>query len=438
MLILIERMSLEVKAGIIMYQTSHSKGQELVAQRMVKWFNRFGHKAYLITSIYHDGEEIVKKREIELTIDGYRIFEKDPAIELPVVRVDSDKTTWPPRRIMFRNFVDVLRKLCDELKLNVLITHSTLWNGPEETAKFIMWRRTIKSLNLNGGLDPIYCHMSHYQPPDPTRYSLIERAYRMAWNHLIFPQIFKTADLIICVTPVEAEEMIKMGARPDQIYIFPGGIDDDEFIDLERVDSSEFRTKYDIPCDKKLISYLGTVEERKNPLAIVKIAEKLKDRKDIHFVIAGRPGDQWSEVEKECSKLRNVTLTGELSNEDKLKLIKESYLNIIMSRMEALGLTQLEFMYGGVPVITSGTYGQKWIVRNNIDGIHVNGPDDIDGAVRAIEYLVDNPQVRNEMSINAKERASKFLMSKLMRDFIEKLESVLKMKEYGKTISSVS
>lgn len=30
--------------GVIMYQTSNSKGQELVAQRMVKWFLRLGYE----------------------------------------------------------------------------------------------------------------------------------------------------------------------------------------------------------------------------------------------------------------------------------------------------------------------------------------------------------------------------------------------------------
>ena len=42
-----------------MYQTSKSKGQELVAQRMVSYFRKLGHDAYLITSIYHDGKEIL-------------------------------------------------------------------------------------------------------------------------------------------------------------------------------------------------------------------------------------------------------------------------------------------------------------------------------------------------------------------------------------------
>ncbi|MFB6469754.1 MAG: glycosyltransferase family 4 protein [Vulcanisaeta sp. AZ3] len=165
---------------------------------------------------------------------------------------------------------------------------------------------------------------------------------------------------------------------------------------------------------------------KKNPLAVVQVAKILRHRRDVHFVIAGKPGDQWNEVVRESRGLSNVTLTNELSVEDKKKLIKESYVNIIMSKMEALGLTQLEFMYGGVPVITSAIYGQKWVIRDGIDGIHVNGLDDIEGAAKAVERLLDHPEERDAMSRNARERASQFLMSKLIKDLALRIEEALR------------
>ncbi len=51
--------------GVIMYQTSTSKGQELVTQRMVREFNKLGQKAYLITSIFHDGQEVVSAESLK-------------------------------------------------------------------------------------------------------------------------------------------------------------------------------------------------------------------------------------------------------------------------------------------------------------------------------------------------------------------------------------
>jgi len=407
----------------VMYQTSYSKGQELVAQRMVKWARRLGYEAWLITSIYHDGEAVIPLDRVLKSEEGYLMFEEDPKIGLPVIRVDSFKTFWPPRRIMFRDFITILRRLDEKLGIDFIVTHSTLWNGPEEVSRWVIWKRLMMSLG-EATRTTIYGHISHYQPPDPTRYEPVERAYRMAWNATAFPMIFKSADLVICVTGIEAEDMINHGARPEQIHIFPGGLDDDLAMLIETAKPAEFLEKYNINRDSYVISYLGTIEERKNPLAIVKVAKKLRKLRNVVFVIAGKPGDQWHEVVREAKSLENVVITGELSEEMKASLIKASYLNIIMSKMEALGLTQIEFMYGGVPVISSGTYGQKWLITNNVDGIIVNGPNDIEGAAKAIEELIKNPNKREEMSINAREKASSLLMSKLMKQLLSKAKTI--------------
>jgi len=143
-----------------MYQTSKSKGQELVAQRMVREFIKLGHKSYLITSIYHDGMEVVSPKNLR-KIGGY-VYTEDKELGIPIIRVDSYVGRWPPRRIFFRDFISTLEKIVDKFQLDVLITHSTLWNGPEEVAKFIEWRREMK--NIGGYQDPlVFCHMSHFQ-----------------------------------------------------------------------------------------------------------------------------------------------------------------------------------------------------------------------------------------------------------------------------------
>lgn len=114
-----------------MYQTSNSKGQELVAQRMVRDLASLGHEAYLITSVYHDGLEVIPSDSLNKG-KGY-VLVQDPELGISVIRVDSYVVKWPRRRISFRDFVQVLERIVDEFKLNVLITHSTLWNGPKKS-----------------------------------------------------------------------------------------------------------------------------------------------------------------------------------------------------------------------------------------------------------------------------------------------------------------
>jgi D-inositol-3-phosphate glycosyltransferase len=84
---------LKKRIGVVMYQTSTSKGQELVAQRMVREFIKIGHDAYLITSVYHDGVEVVSPKSLRKGA-GYTYIE-DSELRIPVIRVDSHIARWP-------------------------------------------------------------------------------------------------------------------------------------------------------------------------------------------------------------------------------------------------------------------------------------------------------------------------------------------------------
>jgi glycosyltransferase involved in cell wall biosynthesis len=394
---------------------------------MVRYFRNLRNESYLITSVYHDGKEIVS--EEQMGEKGYFLV-NDAELGIPVIRVGSLVSKWPPRRIAFKDVVHTLEGIVNDFQLNVLITHSTLWNGPEEVAKFVEWRRNIKS--LGGYQTPlIFCHMSHFQEPSSRRYSIVERSYRMAWNRLSLRTILRVANLILVVTPYEEESKVKMGAPRERCVLFPGGIDDVSFSQYSASNPREFLDQLGVNSDAKIVAFLGTIENRKNPSAVLEVAERLTSRNDILFVIAGRGNSEYADlVRKKAEGLPNVKYLGEVNEKAKVQLIQNSFLNIILSRMEALGLTQLEFMFEGVPVVTSGIGGQSWIVKNGEDGIHVDGPDDIEGAVAAIVSLAGDKSKWHKLSFNAKEKTSKYSLTKLMQDLDQAITRELE-KESG-------
>ncbi len=411
-----------LRIGVIMYQTSLTKGQELVAQRMVREFRRQGHDAFLITSIYQDSQQALSPEEVKKRGGYVHVFDRD--LGIPVIRVNSDDTTWPPRRISFNDFVGVLTNIVEDLKLNVLITHSTLWNGPEEVVKFVAWRR--KMAQDGAPRSPlVFCHMSHFQEPNDERYAVVERSYREAWNNVILPQVLAEADLVLVTTPFEANFMKEMGAKDGKIFLFPGGIDDEDIASLGKEDA--FRAKYKLPTDAKLVSCLGTVEERKNPLALLEVARLLSKRGDIRLVIAGRAEGEYADSLKQAaSKLPNVSVLGPISDEEKAALIRTSLANITMSRSESLGIAQLEFMSAGVPVITSGVGGQSWIVGNDSNGLVLNGPDDGRGAADAILKLADHPKLRRRLGKIASRTASSYSLTRLVDHLSARLQQEMR------------
>jgi hypothetical protein len=148
-------------------------------------------------------------------------------------------------------------------------------------------------------------------------------------------------------------------------------------------------------------------------------------------VIAGRGDSHYAErLRKEARRISNVTYLGELEDREKILLIKSSYVNILLSQLEALGLTQLEFMYFGVPIVTSAVGGQSWLVRNGKEGLHTHGPEDVKGAAKAILDLVDNSELWNRLSSNAREKARDFVSSKMIRDLDDAITEEM-IKETG-------
>ncbi len=297
--------------GVVNYQTSLTKGQELLAQRMVRELIKQGHKAFLITGPFHDNEPTVEYGALERSVGGYLLSEWSE-FQIPIIRVDGHLSSWPPRRIMFNDFLSILRNIADRFRLDVIISHSTLWNGPEEIAKFVAWKKMLKTQGLDGR-EVEYVHMPHYQPPDPIQYNIVEKAYRTAWNTLIFPHLFKAAKTILCTTPIERDQMLSMGARYEQCQLYPGGIDEEPFQKYRLNRASDFFDVHSIPADAKIVTYLGTIEQRKNPLAVVKVAKLLRRLKDVHFVIAGRPSNQDGAVRKMASRMRNLSYVGTVS-----------------------------------------------------------------------------------------------------------------------------
>ncbi len=413
--------------GVIMYQTSASKGQELVAQRMTKELASQGGRSVLITSRFHDFRPVISADEVRRN-GGYVRFE-DSSLGIEVYRVESRRVDWPPRRIEFSNFISILDRIVGELHLDVLITHSTQWNGPDLTAQFVSWKRRVFAERGEGQL--AFCHMSHFQPPARQRYSLQEREWRRSWNEYVLERIIREADILLVTTPNAERHMVELGASREKCLLFPGGIEVPRRIGMEEL--VEFRARYGIGPNEKLATSLGTVEERKNVGAILRVAGLLRGRRDLRFVIAGKMETTYGRrMNLNAQEASNVSMLGEISDEEKTALIRASYVNLTMSKMEALGLAQLEFMSAEVPIVTSGVGGQSWVVKNGHTGIVLKGPHDVMGAARAIVRLLDDPEYRTRLGRNAERFASKLTMKTLVKRLILEVRKKFEADEGGR------
>lgn len=87
---------------------------------------------------------------------------------------------------------------------------------------------------------------------------------------------------------------------------------------------------------------------------------------------------------------------------------------VMTSRWEGFGLVLLEAKANGLPVVSFDIYsGPSDIVRDGVDGYLVP-PFDIDSMAERINYLIENPVVREKFAANARGNLDKFSKEKII------------------------
>ncbi len=94
-----------------------------------------------------------------------------------------------------------------------------------------------------------------------------------------------------------------------------------------------------------------------------------------------------------------VDYQGVVETEDVPFLINKSRVFLYPSRQEPFGLSIVEAMACGVPVITTDVFGPREIITHNYDGVAVP-PDDVNALARAVEVLLKDKKLRTRIAKN--------------------------------------
>lgn len=184
---------------------------------------------------------------------------------------------------------------------------------------------------------------------------ILKRVFDRIWGY----GILKDASRLIAVTPTEVGQYQSLGAREDSIEIVPNGINLSEFENLPP--GGEFRRKYGLDQDLKIILYLARINKVKGPDLLVKSFAKLsREMSDVKLIIAG-PDDGYllilKKLIKELGSEENVLFTGPLYGRDKLEAYTDADVYVLPSRYEVFGITVLEAFTCGTPVIITDRCG---------------------------------------------------------------------------------
>ncbi|WP_114938592.1 glycosyltransferase family 4 protein [Mucilaginibacter endophyticus] len=222
--------------------------------------------------------------------------------------------------------------------------------------------------------------------------------------------ICKEADQIIAECPQDREDLIQhYHADIKKISIVPCGFSQTEFYP---VDKEIARKMLMIKSDEKVLLQLGRMVPRKGIDNVIRsVASLKKNAEKVKVLIVG--GSQENMAESTCPEYHRLSaLAAELGIRDKVQFVgkkSREYLKFYYAAAdifittpwyEPFGITPLEAMACGTPVIGSNVGGIKYSVVDGVTGALVP-PKDAGKLARKVDELIGNEAILTEMGRNA-------------------------------------
>jgi glycosyltransferase involved in cell wall biosynthesis len=194
------------------------------------------------------------------------------------------------------------------------------------------------------------------------------------------------------------------------------------------VESSWFDVERKLPTDSRLL-FWGRLEEEKGlPELFIALKEVTKKIKRVKLTLVGE-GNQLKEYKNLVATLgltEQVEFKGWLDAREIQNLTTQSYLGLFPSRVESFGLSVIEAMAAGLPVIAASGGAVPENIKDGVTGALVP-VNDSDALAKAIISALENPQYIETLAKVAKKVVrERFSWDKTADSMIDLYTSVLR------------
>lgn len=183
------------------------------------------------------------------------------------------------------------------------------------------------------------------------------------------------------------------------------------------------RRKYNIPAASRLLMYAGRLGGEKNIMFLLDSVDRVRQQvPDLRLLIVGDGPDH----QKLAARVRELGMTdqvifaGYLAQPSVFSAMRAADVFTFPSMSETQGLTVLESIAMGTPVVGIDAMGVAEIIEGNQGGF-LTQPDVADYSARILE-LLQNPGLRQKKSREALERAKQFTAPELAHRMLRVFE----------------
>jgi D-inositol-3-phosphate glycosyltransferase len=249
-------------------------------------------------------------------------------------------------------------------------------------------------------------------------------------------RIVAEADRILAECPQDEEDLIRLyNADPARITVIPCGFDP---LEMSPISKPLARFALNLPPEEKVILQLGRMVPRKGVDTVVRGLGRLVKTHNIQarlLVVGGESDDPDPSATPEIGRLQEivreegveglVTFVGRRGRETLKYYYSAADAFVTVPWYEPFGITPVEAMACGTPVIGSNVGGIKYTVRDGETGYLVP-PRDPDRIAERLAHLYQHPKLLSLLSRQAVRRANDlFTWEKVARAAAAVYEEVL-------------
>ncbi len=236
-------------------------------------------------------------------------------------------------------------------------------------------------------------------------------------SHLRAMQVLdKWTDKVIAVSKAVKQFLIDAKiSKPDKIVTIYNGITP-LTSKISEKEIQAFKEKYKIASDDIVIGTIGSFNAQKDTVTLMKAFSKMvKKWPKIKLVLVGRGALKYK-LEKLAKKLQledRVVFTGALSNV--LPALKSFKVFVLPSLSEAFGITLLEAMKAGVPIVATRVGGIPEIITHNHNGLLVE-PKNPKKLAATLMQLLNDKKLQHKLVSNHSKTLEKFSADKMIEE----------------------
>lgn len=242
---------------------------------------------------------------------------------------------------------------------------------------------------------------------------------------LMLPKFMQRADAIIAVSENTKRDVIRlMNVPAEKIHVVYEGVNPSFHPIDDQTQHERVRAAYHLP--PQFILFFSTIEPRKNLVTLLDAYSTLlkQEAATPPLVVMGRKGWLYQDTLQHIRDLglqERVILTDWVEEADVPVVINLATVFVFPSLYEGFGLTPLEAMACGAPVISSNASSLPEVIGDA--GILVE-PRDAAAFTRAIQRVLSDANLRQDLRAKGLEQAARFTWERAARETLRVYETV--------------